>query len=117
MLKALEVILRLWNLARALVRPRDGKLRRRVVGVEFQYFLKSRDRFVRILQILVADSFKVVGIRIARVALDRLLKAVECRFQLIAGVLRQTQVVPGLRAGGVKIYGLLQGLLGLVQFL
>jgi hypothetical protein len=60
--------------------------------------LKILNRLVEILHLLVAHALKVIRIRIPRIDLHRLLKALQRRLQFIARMLRQPQVVPRLRA-------------------
>ena len=108
MLEALEVLLRLRKVAGALVRARYRKLRRCVLRVDLQRFLENRNRLVGILQILVADALEIVRVRILGIKLHSLLKALQRRLQIIARVLREAQVVPGLGALWVQGDCLLQ---------
>ena len=88
-----------------------------MLRTDSQCLLQDFDRLVEILHLLVADALKVIRIRIARIELHCLLKALQRRLQFIAGVFCEPQVVPGLHALRIQSKSGLKGLLGLVQFL
>ena len=95
-LKALEVLLRIRCVARTLQRARQRKLRRSVQRADFQCLLQHRNRLVVLLHLLIGGALKVIRVHVPGIELHRLLKTGQCRVQFIVGVLRQSQVVPGL---------------------
>ena len=117
MLKALEVLRRLRPASRTLQRPRQAELRRGMDRVDLQRLLEDRDGLVELLHILVADALEIKGVRVPGVELHRLLEAGQRRLQLVARVLGQAQVVPGLGIVLLQCESRMQRLLGLVQLL
>ncbi len=116
-LEELEVLLGFGRVAGALQRARHCELRRSVQRLDGERLLENFDLLVELLQLAVADALEVVGICIARIEFDGLLKAGERGVDLVVCVLRKAEVVPGLRIVRVERECRFEGLLGLVEFL
>src|SRR5271170_4961958 len=117
MLKNLEMLFGGRYVAGALKRAGQDELGRGMKGVDGESFFENRDGLVVLLQILVADALEIEGIRIRRIEFARLLKAFERRLKFVPGALGQAQVVPGLRAAGVKGDGFLEVALCFLELL
>ena len=115
--KSFEVLLGLGYVAGALQGARQLKLRRCMEGVNREGLLENFDLFVELLQLSVADAFEVLGIGVARIELDGILKAGQRGIDLVVGMLRQAKVVPGLRIVRVERERCVQGFLGLIELL
>ena len=117
MLKARKVLLRFIRMPRPLQRARQRKLRRRVAWIVLECPVKRRNCRRKILQILLANAFKVERIRVCWIEINRVLKAAQRRGNIVRRPLRQPQVVPRPRTLRSKLYRMLQRRLRLIQLL